>query len=90
MGAITAPFSFLQHEEAIECTASQILDDEEKWEELVERLAEMPQAMAAIREIYEYVRHRPGAEVSTSEETLAECLDEVAYKMADDEVTGSR
>lgn len=73
-------------EEAIGNKASEILDDPGSYEALVECLASLPKARAAVREIYEYARRRQGAEVSTSEETLAECLEEVATKMADDEV----
>ena len=73
-------------EGAIDYRAAKILDEGDSWEALVECLASLPKARSAIREIYEYVRHRPELGVSTSEETLVECLEEVATKMAEDEL----
>lgn len=72
-------------EAAIDYRAAKILDEGDSWEALVECLASLPQARAAVREIYEYVKS-PHASVTTSEETLVECLEEVATKMAEDDV----
>ena len=71
---------------AIDYRAAKILDEGDSWEALVECLASLPKARAAVREIYECVRHWHDPEVSTSVSSLVECLEEVADKMAEDEV----
>lgn len=74
---------------AIDARLEEILDDEDRYHELLEDVARDPDARRAVKEMVEYVRAKHSS-VTTSEETLVEALVVAAAEMAEDEVMEGR